>query len=161
MPKTVIAVVGANQAAPEILALAERAGRAVAQAGAVLICGGLGGCMAAACRGAHAGGGLTIGILPGNDAATVNPDVDIVMPTNMGVMRNLLIILSADAVVAINGGLGTLSEIAVALQHKKAVFGIDTWAVDAKRSGGAAVTPCATPEEAVAKAVEAARKGKA
>ena len=158
MPKPVVAVVGANQASPEVLALAERAGRAVARAGAILVCGGLGGCMAASCRGAHAEGGLTLGILPSNDPTTANSDVDIVLPTNMGVMRNLLIVLSADAVVAIDGGLGTLSEIAVALQHRKPVFGIDTWAVDPKRSGGAAVVACATPEEAVAKALEAAKR---
>ena len=158
MPKPVIAVVGANQAPPEVLALAERAGRAVARSGAVLVCGGLGGCMAASCRGAHAEGGLTMGILPSNDPATANSDVDIVLPTNMGAMRNLLIILSADAVVAIDGGLGTLSEIAVALQHRKPVFGIGTWEVDAVRSGGASVTPCETPEEAVRKAMEAVGK---
>ena len=158
MPKTVIAVVGANQASDEILALAERAGRAVAKAGAVLVCGGLGGCMAASCRGAHAEGGLTMGFLPSNDPQAANTDVDIVIPTNMGVMRNLLIILSADAVVAIDGGLGTLSEIAVALQHKKPVFGIGTWEIDAKRSGGSEVVSCATPEEAVQKALAAAMK---
>ncbi len=157
MPKKVIAVVGANQAPPEILALAERAGRAVAKAGAVLVCGGLGGCMAASCKGAHAEGGLTMGFLPSNDPKTANPDIDLVIPTNMGVMRNLLIILSADAVIAIDGGLGTLSEIAVALQHKKPVFGIGTWTVDPQRSGGAEVVACATPEEAVAKALAAAR----
>ncbi len=158
MPKTVIAVVGAGQATPEQEAQADRAGRAVAQAGAVLVCGGLGGCMAAACRGAHAAGGLTIGILPSNDPKTANPDVDIVMPTNMGVMRNLLIVLSADAVVALDGGLGTLSEIAVALLHKKPVFGLGTWEVDPKRSAGAAVVSCRTPEEAVEKAVAAVRR---
>ena len=157
MPKKVIAVVGANQAPHEILALAERAGRAVAKAGAVLVCGGLGGCMAASCKGAHAEGGLTMGFLPSNDPKTANPDIDLVIPTNMGVMRNLLIILSADAVIAIDGGLGTLSEIAVALQHKKPVFGIGTWTVDPQRSGGAEVVACATPEEAVAKALAAAR----
>ncbi len=157
MPRKVIAVVGANQAPPEVLALAERAGRAVAKSGAVLVCGGLGGCMAASCKGAHTEGGLTMGFLPSNDPKTANPDVDLVIPTNMGVMRNLLIILSADAVVAIDGGLGTLSEIAVALQHKKPVFGVGTWTVDPQRSGGAQVLACATPEEAVGKAMEAVR----
>lgn len=157
MPKRVIAIVGAGQATPKQAFLAERAGRAVAKAGAVLVCGGLGGCMAAACKGAHAAGGLTLGFLPSNDPKTANPDVDLVVPTNMGVMRNVLIILSADAVVAIDGGLGTLGEIAVALQHGKPVFGLDTWTVDPARSGGPSVVPCATPEEAVTKALEAAR----
>jgi uncharacterized protein (TIGR00725 family) len=157
MAKTLIAVVGAGQATPEQAALAERAGRAVAQAGAVLVCGGLGGCMAAACKGAHAGGGLTLGFLPSNDPETANPDVDLVIPTNMGVMRNVLIDLAADAVVAIDGGLGTLSEIAIALQHRKPVFGLDTWQVDPARSGSAQVVSCASPEEAVAKALAACR----
>ncbi len=157
MPKRVIAVVGAGRATPEQAAAAERAGRAVARSGAVLVCGGLGGCMAAACKGARTEGGLTLGFLPSNDRAAANPDVDLVVPTNMGVMRNVLIILAADAVVAIDGGLGTLGEIAIALQHKKPVFGLDTWAVDPARSGGASVVACATPEEAVAKALEAAR----
>lgn len=153
MPKRVIAVVGAGQATPETEALAERAGRAVAKAGAILVCGGLGGCMAAASRGAKSEGGLTMGFLPSNDASTANAHLDIVVPTNMGVMRNVLIVLAADAVVAIDGGLGTLSEIAIALQHKKPVFGLDTWAVDPARSGGAGVVPCKTPEEAVERAL--------
>ena len=153
MPKKIIAVVGAGQATPEQAVAAERAGRAVAKAGAVLACGGLGGCMAAACKGAKAEGGLTMGFLPSNDRATANPDVDLVIPTNMGVMRNILIILSADAVVAIDGGLGTLSEIAIALQHRKPVFGLDTWSVDPQRSGGPSVVPCKSPEEAVEKAL--------
>ncbi len=156
MPKIVIAVVGAGQATPAQEALAERAGRAVAKAGAVLVCGGLGGCMAAACKGAKAEGGLTLGFLPSNDRTTANPDVDLAVPTNMGVMRNVLIVLAADAVVAIDGGLGTLSEIALALQHRKPVFGLDTWTVDPKRSGGPAVVPCASPEEAVEKALASA-----
>ena len=155
MPRKVIAVVGAGQATPEQTEAAERAGRAVARAGAVLVCGGLGGCMEAACRGAKSAGGLTLGFLPSNDRASANPDVDLAIPTNMGVMRNVLIILAADAVVAVDGGLGTLSEIAIALQHRKPVFGLDTWAVDPRRSGGAQVAACATPEEAVAKALAA------
>ena len=155
MSRRVIAVVGAGQAGPDLEALAERAGRAVAQAGAVLVCGGLGGCMEASCRGAKSAGGLTLGFLPSNDREAANPHVDVAVPTNMGVMRNLLIVLAADAVVAIDGGLGTLSEIAVALQHRKPVFGVSTWTVDPVRSGGAAVVSCATPEEAVEKALAA------
>ena len=99
-----------------------------------------------------------MGLLPSNNAKTANPEVDLVIPTNMGVMRNILIILAADAVVAIDGRLGTLSEIAIALQHKKPVFGLDTWAVDPARSGGASVVSCRTPEEAVEKALAAARR---
>ena len=158
MRKPVIAIVGAGQATPEQEALAERAGRAVAKAGAVLVNGGLAGCMAASAKGAKAEGGFVIGYLPSNDLSTANPHLDLAVPTNMGVMRNFLIILSADAVVAIDGGLGTLSEIAAALQHKKPVFGLDTWTVDPKRSGGAQVTACRTPEEAVEKALAAAKR---
>lgn len=156
MRRRVIAVVGAGQADPALEALAERAGEAVARAGAVLVSGGLGGCMAAACRGARKAGGLTLGFLPSNDKASANPDVDIAIPTNLGVVRNTLIVLAADAVVAIDGGLGTLGEIATALQHRKPVFGVATWTVDPARSGGAAVIPCDTPEEAVTRAMSAA-----
>ena len=113
--------------------------------------------MAASARGAQAEGGFVIGYLPTNDPATANPHLDVAVPTNLGVMRNLLLVLSADAVVAIDGGLGTLSEIAVALQHRKPVFGLGTWEIDPARSGGARVIPCETPEEAVRKALEACK----
>ncbi len=99
----------------------------MAESGAVLVCGGLGGVMEAACRGAHAGGGLTVGILPGRDRDEANPHVDIAIPTGMGEARNVLVVRCADAVVAVAGEYGTLSEIALALQAGIPVVGLDTW----------------------------------
>jgi uncharacterized protein (TIGR00725 family) len=123
-----IAVVGGGGRLPAAhRRTAEAVGRAVADAGAVLVCGGLGGVMEAACRGAKAGGGLTLGILPGRDRAEANRHVDISVPTGMGEARNALVVRAADAVVAVDGEYGTLSEIALALQAGTPVVGLGTW----------------------------------
>jgi uncharacterized protein (TIGR00725 family) len=122
-----VAVIGAGTATADETDVAVRVGRAVAEAGAVLVCGGLGGVMEAACRGARQAGGTTVGILPGSDRAEANPYVDVVVPTGMGEARNALVVGSADAVVAVGGGLGTLSEIALALRAGTAVVGLGTW----------------------------------
>ena len=112
-----IAVVGPGRdASAEELASAEEAGAALASAGAVLICGGLGGVMEAACRGARSEGGMTIGLLPGTDREEANGWVVLALPTGLGEGRNALIVRAADAIVAIGGGWGTLSEIAFALR---------------------------------------------
>ncbi len=145
-----VAVVGpGSDASREELFAAEEAGAAVAEAGAVLVCGGLGGVMEAACRGARAEGGLTIGILPGTDRSHGNPYLDVALPTGMGEMRNTLIIRAADVVIAIGGGFGTLSEIAFALRTEVPVVGLDTWEL-AKRGREVAAFPIvASPAEAV------------
>ena len=123
-----IAVVGSGDRLPVAQRRkAEAVGRAVAEAGAVLVCGGLGGVMEAACRGAHAGGGLTVGILPGRHRGEANRHVDVAIPTGLGEARNVLVVRSADAVVALAGEFGTLSEIAFALQAGIPVVGLDTW----------------------------------
>ena len=123
-----IAVVGPGRdASAEELAAAEVAGASVASAGAVLICGGLGGVMEAACRGARSEGGTTIGLLPGTDREDANGWVVLALPTGLGEGRNALIVRAADAVVAIGGGWGTLSEIALALRAEVPVFGVGTW----------------------------------
>lgn len=109
-----IAVCGGSSPDPEELREAEAAGRAVADAGAILVCGGLGGVMAAACRGAADGGGVTVGVLPGADPSAANPWVSVPLATGMGEARNALVVAFADAVVAIGGAWGTLSEIALA-----------------------------------------------
>jgi hypothetical protein len=109
-----IAIAGAGICGPDLVATAEDVGRAVADAGAVLICGGLGGVMEAAARGAAEAGGLTIGILPGADARAANPYIRIPLPTGMGEMRNVLVARTADAVIAIGGAWGTLSEVSMA-----------------------------------------------
>jgi uncharacterized protein (TIGR00725 family) len=140
--------------------MAEEVGRAVADAGAVLVCGGLGGVMEAACRGAHAGGGLTVGILPGLDRSAANRHVDIAIPTGMGEARNALVVRSADAVVAVAGEYGTLSEIALALQAGTPVVGLQTW--ELARGGDAvdAVVRASSGAEAVERAVALAGGGR-
>jgi uncharacterized protein (TIGR00725 family) len=114
-------------ARPEDLRAAEAVGRLVAEAGAVLVCGGRGGVMEASCRGARSAGGLTVGLLPGVDRDAANPFVDVAIPTGLGELRNGLIVRSADAIVAIGGEWGTLSEIALAAKTGTPVVGIDTW----------------------------------
>lgn len=120
-------VVGAGVAGEEMRATAEEVGRRLAEAGAAVVCGGLGGVMEAACRGAKSAGGLTIGILPGRRRQDANPWVDVAIPTGMGETRNALVVLSADAVVAVGGEHGTLSELAFALKLGRPVVGLRTW----------------------------------
>jgi uncharacterized protein (TIGR00725 family) len=135
-----IAVIGAGQAEPGELEAAYTTGRMIATNGAILICGGLGGVMEEACRGAKDAGGTTVGILP--DTGRGNLHLDIVIRTGLGHARNVLVVLSADAVIAIGGSYGTLSEIAVGLKLKHPVYGIKTWDIEG-------VIPCSSPEEAV------------
>jgi uncharacterized protein (TIGR00725 family) len=125
-----VAVVGAGHATAEQAAVAEEAGRAVAEAGALLVCGGLGGVMEAACRGAKQAGGTTLGILPGTDRSQANAYVDVAVPTGLGEARNALVVRAADALIAVAGEYGTLSEIALALKTGKPVVGIGTWEID-------------------------------
>jgi uncharacterized protein (TIGR00725 family) len=105
-------------------------GRELAERGAVVVCGGLGGVMEAACRGAKAAGGQTVGILPGSDRVAANPFVDVAIPTGLGEARNALVVRAADALIAVGGGYGTLSEIALALKAGKRVAGLDSWKID-------------------------------
>lgn len=109
-----IAVVGAGICGDDLLLLAEEVGRAVAEAGAILLCGGLGGVMEGAARGAVGAAGLTIGLLPGTDARNANPYIMIPLATGLGEARNILVARTADAVIAIGGEWGTLSEVALA-----------------------------------------------
>jgi uncharacterized protein (TIGR00725 family) len=125
-----VAVVGPGEATPEEADAAKQVGRGLAEAGAVVVCGGLGGVMAAACRGASDAGGLTIAILPGADRGAANEWARVVIPTGMGEMRNALIVRAADAVVAVGGGYGTLSEVALALKTGVPVVGINPWPID-------------------------------
>jgi uncharacterized protein (TIGR00725 family) len=126
-PRDWIAVVGPGEAGVEQLEVAEDVGAAIAEAGAGLVCGGLGGVMEAACRGARSRGGLTVGLLPGLDREAANGWVVVAVPTGLGEARNALVVRAADAVVAIGGGWGTLSEIALALKTGVPVVGVDTW----------------------------------
>jgi uncharacterized protein (TIGR00725 family) len=146
-----VAVIGASDASPEQREHARAAGRRLAELGAAVVTGGRGGVMEAACEGAKAAGGRTIGILPGDDRADANPFVDVAIPTGLGEMRNALVVRAADAVVAIGGAWGTLSEIAFARRAGKAVFGVGSWEL-----GPDGVTAAADGAEAAARAVEAA-----
>ncbi len=135
-----IAVIGRGDCSAEEYEAAETIGCLIAGNRETVCCGGLGGVMEAACRGAKEAGGTTVGILPD----------DLVIRTGMGQARNVILVNSADAVIAVGGGYGTLSEIAIALKTGKPVFGLSTWDIDG-------VFACTTPEEAVNLAVRAAR----
>jgi len=128
MSRTTIAVIGAGSADDETIGMAEEVGRLIAKHGALLVCGGLGGVMEAASRGAKAGGGTTtIGILPGTSTREANAWIDIPIATGMGEARNVVIVQTADAVIAVGGEYGTLSEIAFALKSGKPVIGLRSW----------------------------------
>ena len=125
--KKIIAVVGGRKTEKALLSEAEAIGKLIAKNGATLVCGGLGGVMQAASRGAKSEGGLTVGILPQNDSKGANLYIDIPIATGLGIGRNVIIARTADAVIAVGGAYGTLSEIAYALQMGKPVVGIKTW----------------------------------
>ena len=122
-----IAVIGARNCDDRLYRIAEETGNILAESGYTIICGGLGGVMEAVCKGAKAANGLTIGILPGDNPEEANPYIDMAIATGMGISRNLIIIRSSIGVIAINGGFGTLSELAFALQLQKPVIGLETW----------------------------------
>jgi uncharacterized protein (TIGR00725 family) len=122
-----ISVIGAGICDTETYALAEQVGRELAQRGATVVCGGLGGVMEAACQGAKSAGGRTIGILPGTDYREANAYVDIPIVTGLGEARNVIVVRSGRAVIAVGGEYGTLSEIAFALKFGIPVIGLGTW----------------------------------
>jgi uncharacterized protein (TIGR00725 family) len=122
-----VAVIGPGEASATELKAAEAIGRGLADGGAIVVTGGLGGVMAAACHGASAAAGATVGFLPGSDRAAANEWVQIALPTGLGELRNGLVVRAADAVIAIGGAHGTLSEIALALKTGVPVIGLRTW----------------------------------
>jgi uncharacterized protein (TIGR00725 family) len=146
-----VAVAGPGDAAEAELAVAEEVGAGLAAAGAVVVTGGLGGVMEAACRGARSRLGVTLGLLPGIDRAEANGWVSVAIPTGLGELRNGLVVRSSDAVVAIGGGPGTLSEIALALKTGRGVVGLGTWDVPG-------ITPAGSAAEAVTLALDLARR---
>ena len=148
-----IAIVGDGHCSAEVAALAEAVGRELARCGAVLVCGGLGGVMEAACRGAKAAGGLTVGILPGSSRKDANPHIDVSIVTGMGEARNVLVVRSAQAVIAIHGEYGTLSEIAHALKMGIPVVGLDTWHLVKDGQEREAIVRAETPRQAVEQAI--------
>jgi uncharacterized protein (TIGR00725 family) len=153
-----VAVVGGGQAGEEERDQAAEVGRALAEAGAVVVCGGLGGVMAAACRGARDGGGTSIGILPGTERADANEFVEVALPTGMGEARNVLVVRCADAVVAVGGEYGTLSEVALALQAGIPVVGLGTWQLAKGGRPATAVVEAASAREAADTALRLAAR---
>lgn len=138
-----IGVIGPGQCSQRAALLAEQVGREIAQCSALLICGGLAGVMAAAAKGACEAGGITVGILPGFLMEEANPHITIPIVTGMSHARNVLVVRSSHALIAVEGGYGTLSEIAIALKLGKPVIGLHTWNVSSK------IIEAQTPQEAV------------
>jgi uncharacterized protein (TIGR00725 family) len=147
MRQHMIGVVGASTATAAGYEVARQVGHLIAEAGAVLVCGGLGGIMEAACRGAWGAGGQTLGILPGPDAQNANPWVTLPVPTNIGHARNVIIAHTAQALIAVEGEFGTLSEMAIGLKLGKPVVAIDSW------PGLPGVIYVNSPADAVARAL--------
>ncbi len=144
-----LGVVGPGQASEAQIASAEAVGRLLGEAGVVLICGGMGGVMAAACKGAREAGGTAVGILPGSDRAAGNEWLTVAIPTGLGELRNGLVVRGADALIAIGGAYGTLSEVALALKRSVPVVGLGTWDIEG-------ITRAQTPADAVERALRLA-----
>ncbi|APF19171.1 TIGR00725 family protein [Caldithrix abyssi] len=130
MMKKLIGVIGGRDATPELEEIAYQVGRLIAKNSYGLVCGGRGGIMEAAARGCAEQGGLTVGILLGEDTSEANPYIQVAIPTGLGIARNLLVVRAAEGLIAIDGKFGTLSEIAFALQLEKPLVGIYTWDVE-------------------------------
>ena len=156
--KLIIAVIGAREPSPEEAGLAEEVGKEIARQGAALVCGGLGGVMEAACRGAESEGGITIGVLPGDDPDAANPHVEIPIATGIGYARNVVVVRSARAVIAVGGSYGTLSEIAYALAGNTPVIGLNPWSISRDGKQDDSIIYVQSPSEAVKKALELAVK---
>jgi uncharacterized protein (TIGR00725 family) len=137
-----IGVIGGASPGAKYLKVAHKVGQLIAEKGAILVCGGLGGVMAAAARGVKQAGGLSVGILPGNSPQDANPHIDIAIATGLGYSRNSLVVMNSDVLIAIDGEYGTLSEIAYGRVHGKKVIGIDTWNITG-------VVKADTPEQAI------------
>lgn len=153
---SVVSVIGSGTCSREEEQLAEEVGRRLGEVGTLVVTGGLGGVMEAACRGARSAGGTTVGLLPGESRAEANPWVSVALPTGLGEGRNVLVVRAADALIAVGGEYGTLSEIALALDLGRPVVGLSTW--DLRRPGEAAPDPglrlAESPAGAVALALE-------
>ncbi len=147
MPRKLISVIGGRRVEKKLLREAEKVGRLIAGKDAVVVCGGLSGVMEAVSRGAKAGGGITVGILPHEHKKNANEYIDIPLATGLGIGRNVIIARTADAVIAVGGEYGTLSEIAFALQMGKPVVGIETWDIKG-------IIPADNAEDAVRKVFE-------
>ncbi|MDD2866470.1 MAG: TIGR00725 family protein [Candidatus Omnitrophica bacterium] len=145
--RVIVAVVGGHTCDAKVEQIAIKLGELLAKVGVIIVTGGLKGVMEAVSRGAKNRGGLTVGILPSEDKNAANPYVDIPIPTGLGYTRNTIVAGCADAVIALPGEYGTLSEIAFALNMKKPVIGLGSWTIPG-------VLEVKTAEEAVAKVLE-------
>jgi uncharacterized protein (TIGR00725 family) len=153
---TQISVIGGAEGEEAALRDAEQVGRGLADAGAVLVCGARGGVMEAASRGAAEAGGTVLGVLPTTDSADANPYVTYVIATGIGHARNLAVVASGDAVIAIGGEWGTLSEIAFARRLERPVIALRSWSLDNRAGLDPAITEAESPEQAVQSALSAA-----
>ena len=156
--RLIIAVIGASEPDDDIADLAEQVGAELGRRGIVLVCGGLGRVMEAACRGAKAAGGTTIGILPGDDPEAANPWVDIPICTGLSYARNVIIVKTGRAVIAGGGAYGTLSEIGHALGENVPVIGLSTWEMARGGIPDDSIIVATDPRDAVEKAVAAAHQ---
>jgi uncharacterized protein (TIGR00725 family) len=149
-----IGVMGPGICSPDVYNLARKVGFLIGRKEALLICGGLGGVMEASAKGAREAGGITIGILPGDSAAEANPYVDIPIVTDLGNARNAINVMTSQAIIAIHGSYGTLSEIALAMKCGIPVVGLETWELVPPGGGSLPITPAHDAEEAVTAALE-------
>jgi hypothetical protein len=147
-----VGVIGGSKPEKSHLEMARKVGELVARAGAILVCGGLGGVMAAAAAAAKNAGGLTVGIIPGAFPGEANPYIDLPIATGLGYTRNSLVAMNSDVLVAIDGEYGTLTEIAYGNIYGKRVIGLDTWEVKG-------ILKASSPEEAVALALQKSKTG--
>ena len=154
----IIAVIGSSEANEELVELATKVGYELAQNGVMIVCGGLGGVMTAVCKGAKQAGGVTIGILPGNDPLSANEFVDIPICTGIGYARNVIVVKTGLSVIAVGGAYGTLSEIGHALGDNIPVIGLRTWNFDQENLDNELFTVTQSPSEAVNLAIQAAVK---
>jgi uncharacterized protein (TIGR00725 family) len=151
----IIGVIGGSVASPDILQMAEEVGAEIARNGAAVVCGGMTGVMEAVCKGARREGGLTIGIIPSDNKSDANPYVQIPIVTGMGMGRNVMLVKTADALIAVGGEFGTLSEIAHALNIGKKVVGLRTWKLEKAHTKPIPnLIDVDTPKKAVALALE-------
>ncbi|MDP8262012.1 MAG: TIGR00725 family protein [Candidatus Ancaeobacter aquaticus] len=157
MRKKRIGIIGANQCSHEIGKIAYEVGRHIAKKNAILVCGGLGGVMEEACKGAKKENGMTIGILPGGNPDTANPYVDVPIVTSLNYARNILVVRTSEVLIAVGGRYGTLTEIAFALNVGHPVVGIKTWDLN-KIDHNKGIVIETNPEAAVAKALSLIKK---
>ena len=154
-----ISVIGESKATDQNYSIAEKVGVLIARSGATLVCGGLDGVMEAACKGAKSAGGSTIGILPGLSKNEANQWIDIAICTGLGDARNIVVVRTGSAVIAIGGAYGTLSEIGHALSDGKPIFALNSWEITKSGIQDPLLTHCKNEKEAVAKALAYASGG--